>query len=333
MNPDLESGSVLPRKETTRKGRVEVKQKTEVLLSQRLIDVSQVCIFGNIQVSTQALREFFRRDIPVCWFSYGNWFSGMAHGMPSKNVVLRLGQYERVADGAIEIATEMVSAKIRNSRKMLMRNSRSRADMVVASLLELADKAANAESIETLLGLEGAAARLYFGEFATMLATEGLPGQAFSFEGRNRRPPLDPVNCLLSFCYSMLTKDCTATLLGVGFDPYMGVFHKPRFGRPALALDLMEEFRPLIAESVVLTVLNNGEVHPSDFVVRARGMSLTPPGRKTVIAAYERRLAHEITHPKFGYKVTYRRTLEVQARILGAVLKGELDRYEGFRTR
>lgn len=185
-----------------------------------------------------------------------------------------------------------------------------------------------------LLGIEGTAARLYFGEFCTMVAGHARPLTGrFELDGRNRRPPRDPLNALLSFCYALLTKDMVAVTLGVGLDPYLGIFHRSRYGRPALALDLAEEFQPLIADSVVLGVLNNGEIEESDFVSRAGGFSLTAEGRRTVLAAYERRLDTVITHPLFKYKITYRRVLDVQARLLGAVLVGELPQYEPMTTR
>ena len=128
-------------------------------------------------------------------------------------------------------------------------------------------------------------------------------------------------------------KDLTTTTFAIGFDPYLGFYHRPRYGRPALALDLAEEFRPLIVESTVLTLINNGEIAPSDFVVRAAGVSLTPAGGKTVLGAYERRMDSEVTHPTFGYRISYRRVLEVQARLLAAVLLGEIPEYPAFRTR
>ncbi len=164
-----------------------------------------------------------------------------------------------------------------------------------------------------------------------MLASDDIG--TFELSGRNRRPPQDPVNCLLSYAYSLLTKDLTATLIGVGFDPYLGVYHKPRFGRPALALDLAEEFRPLVADSVVITAINNGEIRRSGFVVRARGVALTSKARRSFIAAYERRLEQIITHPIYHYRISYRRVFEVQARMLGAHLLGEVPHYVPFMTR
>jgi CRISP-associated protein Cas1 len=141
------------------------------------------------------------------------------------------------------------------------------------------------------------------------------------------------VNCLLSYGYSLLAKDLTVTTFAVGLDPYQGFYHQARYGRPALALDLAEEFRPLIVESTVLTLINNGEVGPNDFIVRAGGVTLTAEGRKAFLRAYERRLDSEVTHPVFKYRITYRRVLEVQARLLGAVLLGEIDDYVPFQTR
>lgn len=183
------------------------------------------------------------------------------------------------------------------------------------------------------MGLEGNAARIYFQNFATMIkGTNGVP-PAFEFTNRNRRPPRDPVNALLSFAYSMLTKELTATTLRVGFDPFLGLYHRPRYGRPALALDLAEEFRPLIADSVVLQVLNTGEIQGHHFIQRGPACNLTPAGRKAFINAFERRLDSLVTHPLFGYTISYRRVLEVQARLLAACLAGEFPEYIPFMTR
>lgn len=314
--------------------RITVAKDREKLGSVRLLDVSQVCIHGNAQVSTQLLRELMSRDIPVSYFTYGGWFSGLAHGLPSKHVELRRRQFAIAAQAGLPIARRVIAAKIANSRTLLQRNSRARPDEAIARLKVAASSAAEADSVATLLGIEGAAARTYFGAFAAMLRPEHqLPGSAFSFEHRNRRPPHDALNCLLSYGYALLVKDLTVTTFTVGFDPYIGFYHRPRYGRPALALDLAEEFRPLIVESVVLTLVNNGEVSPTDFVVRAGGVALTQSGRKAFLRAYDRRMNAEVTHPVFGYRISYRRVLEVQARLLGAALLGEVPDYTPFQTR
>jgi CRISPR-associated protein Cas1 len=166
-----------------------------------------------------------------------------------------------------------------------------------------------------------------FGEQASDIAAE------FSQLGRNRRPPRDPLNALLSFCYSMLTKDLVAVTLGVGLDPYLGVYHRSRYGRPSLALDLAEEFRPLIADSVVIALLNNGEITSADFIRRAGAVSLMPDARRTVLRAYERRLDAEVKHPMFGYRISYRRVLDLQARLLAATIVGEIPTYPPMVTR
>jgi CRISP-associated protein Cas1 len=312
-----------------KEGRLTVTQQRELLAEARLIDVSQLNVYGNVQVTTQLLRECFRREVPVLWFSYGGWFSGMAEGLPGKNVELRRRQAGLLHQAGLPVARSMVNGKIRNSRTLLMRNSRSRDQRVVDSLKRLAADALEASRMESLLGIEGAAARLYFSQLGSMLRGDF----GFDFEGRNRRPPKDPINCLLSFVYSLVVKDLTATVHGVGFDPYLGVYHRPRFGRPALALDLAEEFRPIIADSLVISLVNNGEIGLTDFVVRAGGVALTDEGRRAVLAAYERRLDTEVTHPTFGYRVTYRRVFEVQARMLAAYVMKEVPEYVPFTTR
>ena len=314
--------------------RLEIRLDGELQTSYRLIDVSQLCILGNVTVSSQALRELMSRELPVLWFTYGGWFAGMAAGLPGKNVDLRIAQFGASDKDRLAIACRMISGKIRNSRTLLRRNSRTGAERVENQLKELASQAIQASSPSQLLGIEGTAARLYFGTFPAMIgANSRIDISGFKENGRSRRPPPDPLNTLLSFCYSLLVKDLTVTLASIGFDPYFGVFHKPRFGRPALALDIAEEFRPLVAESVAVQVLNNREVGPNDFRHRAGGCMLEASGRKAVLRAYERRLEQEITHPQFGYKATYRRIMDIQARILGASLTKEIEQYTAMVTR
>ncbi len=314
-----------------RSGRVVVRKHKEELEQIRLIDVSQIAIYGNVQISSQMMRAAFRSEIPVCWFSYGGWFQGIAEGLPSKHVELRRRQAAIAAQAGLPIARSMIQGKIRNSRTILMRNSRENVKTTTDQLKQMAQKTDEIESVESLLGLEGAAARLYFSKFSSMLSNASISD--FDYRGRNRRPPRDLTNCLLSFVYALLVKDLTAAAFAVGLDPYLGVYHRPRFGRPALALDLAEEFRPLIAESVVLTVINNGEVRPSLFIRRAGAVSMTKGCRRSVIAAYERRMDTHVTHPTYGYRITYRRVLEVQARVLAAHLMREVPDYVPFMTR
>jgi CRISPR-associated protein Cas1 len=313
---------------------IEVRSRDGVFKS-RLIDTSQLSLFGNVQVTAQALSMLLDVGIPVCHFSFGGWFRGITHALGNRNCDLRLHQYRVATDPerSLEIARRLVAAKLLNCRTLLRRNHESPPADALAELRRLAEATSRAATAEVLLGLEGLGARAYFGAFAGMIAEEPRRVAGFDFEGRNRRPPRDPVNALLSLAYSILAKDFTVTLLSVGLDPYLGFLHRPRFGRAALALDLMEEFRPLIADSVVLQLINNGEVDPDSFVRRGGAVALTDAGRKKFFLAYERRMNHLIRHPVFGYRISYRRILEVQARLLARHLSGELPNYPGFRTR
>lgn len=317
-----------------RSGRLEVTRNKEKLATFRLLDVSQLAVFGRVQVSTQALHECFARDIPVLWLSAGGWLHGHAIGQPPKHVELRRHQTSVHALGGSGLAQRLIYGKILNCRTLLRRNARGDVSSIVEALRRLADQAQQATNFSSLLGIEGTAARLYFGAFPAMLGEPATEiGAEFSQLGRNRRPPRDPLNALLSFCYSMLTKDLVAVTLGVGLDPYLGVYHRSRYGRPSLALDLAEEFRPLIADSVVVSLLNNSEITSADFVRRAGAVSLTPDARRTVLHAYERRLDAEVKHPKFGYRISYRRVLDLQARLLAATMLGEIPVYPPMVTR
>ena len=314
---------------------LEIRDKKEVVAKARLMQVSQLSLFGNVQLSAQALRELAARDVTILHLSYGGWLSAVTTPPPHKNIELRRRQFQGAGDQnlCLYLARAFVSGKIRNSRTLLRRNARGLGDNVIHRLAEWRHKAEKAGSLDQLLGLEGTAARDYFANFTRMLKVSDEACSTFDFTSRNRRPPRDPVNALLSFLYSMLTKDLVVTLVGVGFDPYLGFFHQPRYGRPALALDLIEEFRPLIADSVVIGLINNGEIRASDFIARAGSVALKPDGRKRVLEAYERRLDTEVTHPVFGYSISYRRIFEVQARLLGRFLMGEIAGYAPFCTR
>lgn len=299
----------------------------------RIMNTSQVAIYGNAQISTQALRALLERGIPISFHTGGGWLVGRAVGTESKNVELRLAQYRAASDPefCLMVARELVASKVKNCRTLLRRNHANPDSVALGQLKQLARKASGAEALDVLLGIEGSAARVYFGAFCGMFKGVGL--DRFDLDGRNRRPPRDPVNALLSFAYSLLTKDFHQTIGAVGLDPLLGFLHQPRFGRPALALDLMEEFRPIIADSVVISAVNNGVVDRGSFVFTAGACNLVLPARRKVIEAYERRMDQLVRHPVFGYRISYRRVLEVQARLLGRVVLGELDQYPTFVVR
>ena len=309
-----------------------VKIKGALVSKTRMLDVASVSIFGNAQVTAQAMRELLDRGIPVCHFTYGGWLKGVTWGMGHKNVELRMRQFAaasgRVASTAI--ARDLVIAKIRNSRVMLRRNHPDPPEYALKEMMRLARNARSADSLQTLLGIEGAAASVYFANFGHMLRSDKTP---FDFKTRNRRPPRDPVNAILSFLYSMLIKQALVSAIAVGFDPYLGFYHQPKYGKPALALDLAEEFRPIVSDSAALTLFNNSEIDEADFIQRSGAVALTQTGRKAVIRAFERRLDTLITHPLFGYSISYRRIMEVQARLLGRHVLGELPKYPAFTTR
>lgn len=328
---------------------LRVKDREKVIEEIRLRDVCHVALFGNIQISTQAIQSMCELEVPVTYFSMGGWFYGLTRGHELKNVFLRMEQFRLARDEAVclALAARFVHGKIRNHRTMLMRNHVEPPEPVLLRLRQAATDALRATSLDELLGIEGAAAASYFREFNGMIKVDAEtsptpnsqlpaskpPAFTFHFENRNRRPPTDPVNALLSLAYSMLTKDATLAALAVGFDPYVGFYHQPRFGRPALGLDLVEEFRPLVAESVVLTCLNNRVITEKDFVRAGEAVNLSPAGRKRFLQTYEQRMTSLITHPVFDYKVSYRRALELQARILGRTLTGEIPEYIPLITR
>lgn len=315
-----------------------VSVKDEVVQKARIIDVSQLVLMGNVYVTAPTLTELMRREIPISWHSYGGWFIGHTQGVGHKNVELRTAQYAASFEGwrCLQIAKSLVEAKILNSRTMLRRNWRGEGEPreLLALLRQDARNVRKARSLEELLGIEGTAAARYFGVFGQLIKPDSdRESFTFEFARRRRRPPPDPVNALLSYAYSVLGRSFSVALSAVGFDPYRGFYHQPRYGRPALALDMMEPFRPLIAESAVLSAINNGEVRPTDFITAADACNLTPDGRKRFLGTIERRLNQEITHPLFGYRVSYRRVLELQGRLLGRHLQGELDQLPGFTTR
>ncbi len=358
-------------------GVLQVKDKDKPLQEIRLADICQLNLFGNIQLTTQAIQALCAEEIPIAYFSLGGWFYGLTRGLGLKNIFLRREQF-RHADVplfCLQLARELVAGKIHNQRVLLLRNHIEPPAPALAALKFLIRQARQADSLDTLRGIEGQAANLYFAHFAGMIKPDeqrpaagsrddlpvgsgGLPdtsppGQdisrgepqastrrprppvqfTFDFINRNRRPPRDAVNALLSLAYSVLAKDLAITCLAVGFDPYLGFYHQPRFGRPALALDLMEPFRPLIADSAVLTAINNRMVTPGDFLRAGPAVVLKPEGRKAFFRAYEQRMDTLVTHPLFGYRVSYRRMLEIQTRLLARLLTREIPRYHPFVTR
>ncbi len=338
---------------------LQVKEKGKIVQKIRLNDVSHVNLFGAVQVSTQAIQVLLQKEIPLIYFSFGGWFHGMTQPVGLKNIMWRREQF-RMADRpdfCLRLARQLVVGKIRNQRTLLMRNHVEPLQEALRFLKALVGEAERAKNLLELLGYEGLAARTYFENFSGMIKIQKarLPGGqlelfdepesvtsdaasdsiglSFDFQRRNRRPPRDPINALLSLGYSLLAKDLTVAAASVGLDPYLGFYHQPRFGRPSLALDLMEPFRPLIVDSAILSAINQRMVTEQHFIAAGDSVALTPEGRKGFFGAYEQRMDQLVTHPLFGYRVSYRRVLEIQTRLLARVLMGEILEYPVFVTR
>lgn len=311
---------------------IHIKTRDGELSKVRMIDVSELVIFGNVQVTTQAIRKMCQNNIPVVYLTYGGWFVGMVSGISHKNIELRMKQHDRHAkkNASMDIARQIVHGKIRNSITMLRRNHSSLPKRIISVLDELAKKALVIKRYDGLLGIEGMAARTYFSEFNGMIHRDD---SEFNFTERTRRPPKDATNAMLSFLYSMLVKQAVTTISTVGLDPYLGFLHMPKYGRPALALDIIEEFRPIIADSVCITLINNKMIRPSDMVKTNFGVNLNGEGRRKVIKAYEQRMDDSIRHGVLGYTVSYRRVLETQVRLLARHITGEIPSYPSFKTR
>lgn len=299
-----------------------------------LKDISQVVLCGNIAITAQALHLLCEKGIPVVHVSMSGWFYGITHGHGLRNAYDRAAQFVTASDRgrSLAFARALVYAKVRNQRTLLRRNAGSSALQALRTMRRLASDIGSCESAETLLGLEGSVAACYFSHFSRMLKQDSV-ARGFDFQKRNRRPPRDPVNAMLSFSYAMLAKECTVSLVAEGLDPWWGLYHRPRHGRPALALDLMEEFRPLVADSAVLTAINTGMVSRSDFACSSAGCLMRPRARKSLIQAYEQRLDHLITHPLFDYRCSWRTVIRLQSRLLARWFRGDVPAYTGIMTR
>jgi len=299
-----------------------------------LKDVSQLVLCGNISVSAQTLHLLCEAGIPVVHLSSGHWFYGLTAGITLRNAYARHAQFNAAADPAmcLALAKGIVAAKGLNQRTMLRRNASPAPTDGLDDMARLLDRVDAAESCQQLLGLEGSLAAKYYASFAALLSPRDFNAE-WEFTNRNRRPPKDPVNAMLSFGYAMLAKECTVAVLAEGLDPWWGLYHRPRHGRPALALDLMEEFRPLVADSAVVTAINTGMVAAGSFERSRAGCMLNAAGRKAFIRAYEARLDQLVTHPVFDYRCSWRSIIRLQARLLARWLAGDVPAYTGMVTR
>lgn len=314
--------------------RLVVSKGSEELATVRLKDVSQLVLMGNIGISAQTTHLLCEAGIPVVHVSMGHWFYGITHGITLRNAYDRAAQYQAAADPArvLAFAQAIVLGKGANQRTLLGRNIRPRPVPVLKEMSMLLRRVPEARAVDELLGLEGGLAAKYFARFGDLLKPRDFDA-GFDFTKRNRRPPTDPVNAMLSFGYAVLAKECTVALLAEGLDPWWGLYHQPRHGRPALALDLMEEFRPLIVDSAVMTAVNTGMVSRTSFERSVAGCVLSANGRKDFLRAYEGRMEQLITHPVFEYRCSWRSVIRIQARLLSRWLRGDIPDYIAIRTR
>jgi len=312
-----------------RSGRVHVVKGDTKLGTVPIERVFALVLHGNVDVSSGLLRELLWRRVPVVWCSGTGRVIGWASSAQSPNGGARVRQHVASAGGRLDLARAFVTAKVANQATLLRRLGE--APDAVKQLRRLQRKAANTPSIKDVFGLEGEAASRYFAAFPTMLNSAIRAELAFT--ARARRPATDPLNAALNFTYGMLLADLVRAVVSCGLDPHAGFLHSSGRNKPALALDLCEEFRAPVADSVVIGAFNNGELKPSSFSMVTGSARLRDRARSTLIAAYERRVSTEFRHPIFEYKVTWRRAMEIQARLVLGVLDGTQQRYKGIAIR
>lgn len=298
-----------------------------------LATIESLAVLGSVQISTQALHTLADRNIPVAFLTSAGRLVAMVDPLDSVSANIRRAQVRRFDDPCVqlELSRALVVSKIANQRTLLMRNHGSLPTTVPKEMTREAEHARNAESIDALRGHEGQAAALYFDQFAGML--KGPLAAEFHAHGRQRRPPPDPINSCLSLAYTMLTHECVSALRLARLEPAIGAFHVSRPGRPALALDLMEPFRPLIADSLTISAFNRGELTEGHFLRTASGCALTDSGRAAFFNAYGRRMTTEVTHAVFKYRLSYRRMLTLHARMIAAWLLKEIPSLAFLTTR
>ena len=305
--------------------KVSLKQEDGTWKSQSIPaqTIEDVVLMGNPSVTGDALMYALELGMPVHYLSPFGKYLGAAMPGHSRNGQLRLAQYGAYndVDAKLTLVKAMVSAKIHNQYGVLYRHGQKENSLKARKAL-----VAQQHSVDQVRGIEGLAAREYFAQIAMMLSEE------WKFSGRNRRPPTDPVNALLSFGYALLRTQVTSAVHMAGLDPYIGYLHEVHHGQPAMVLDLMEEFRPLVTDNLVLSVINNRAIQPKDFTESLGAYRLSDEGRRTFLQAFDRKLKSTFKHPTFGYKCSYRRAIALQARLLTKHLQEGVP-YRGFALR
>jgi CRISPR-associated protein Cas1 len=325
----VEDGARLEREH----GRLLVVKRDAVLFAAPLNRVDQVVVAAGISVTSPALAALLEAEIGLTLLDRKGEVQGHLRPPAGGHVALRRQQYARMDDPvfALAVSKAIVGAKVHNQRAAAMRLIRTHPACDPAAPVTMArviGRLAGAPTLDVLRGLEGEAARAWFGVLRSVIAPD------YGFTARRRRPPPDPVNALLSLGYTLLVENLVTACEIVGLDPHAGFFHTEKYGRPALALDLMEEFRSVIVDSVVLNLLTRGMVRPQDFAPGPEGgVYLKPAALRTFFHRYAARLQTTVMHPVARKRLTYQKCLEVQARRLRKVIEGEMAVYEGFATR
>lgn len=312
-------------------GRIVIREPSGDEKTLPIERVFSLVLHGNVDVSSAVIRELSWRDCVIIWCSSSGRVYSWSRPASSPNGGARARQHVLSESGYLPLAREFIAAKICNQATLLRRNGDAPA--VVERLRVLQREVQNALDNPALLGIEGEAAALYFGSFGTMIKSRAIETERFEWVGRKGRGALDPINVLLNYTYGLLTAECIRALATCGLDPHTGVLHGSSRNKPAMALDLMEEFRQPVADSAVLGVLNRGEITASSFSTVTGVPRLTTDGRKTLVKAFEKRAQTEFRHPAYGYSVTWRRAIEVQARMILGICDGSLQRYVGVKTR
>ena len=320
--------------------RIVVTKDGRELMDIPLIHLDQLAIIGNVQLTTPAVALLLQNEVDVVFFSRYGKFRGRIVHTGSKFAQLRHAQLQKMTDeeSALRIARAVVAGKLSNQRTVLQRQIRDMPsshqkrwiEEALGGMKALIHKAESAASLDSLRGYEGKAGAFYFEAFRVLLTED------WGFRGRIYHPPPDPVNALLSFGYSLLLKDILAAVQLVGLDPYLGFFHAIEYGKPSLALDVMEEFRPIIVDGLVLYLLNNGIFTRTDFVwsgEKERPVRLSDKAMEEFIRRYEERINIRVFHPGVRQKTTYRRCFELQVRQLARVILGKVNRYRPMRIK
>jgi len=319
--------------------KLDVERKTRLRVPMH--HIGGIVLFGNVMVSPFALYRCAEDGRSVVFLSEHGRFKARLQGPQSGNVLLRRAQHEMLSDAGRSLALmrAVVAGKLQNSRLVLLRGAREAKCVEDRGRLEAAGKSLAAAiralrrtaGADEVRGIEGQAAREYFDAFNHLLRVNR---DTFAMRQRTRRPPRDRINALLSFVYALLTNECVSAVEAAGLDPQVGYLHVVRPGRPALALDLMEEFRSVLADRLVLSLINRQQVRPEDFIERPGGaVEMKDEARKTVLSAWQQRKQEEWKHPQLGKRVPVALTPIVQARLMARFIRGEADTYAPMMPR